>query len=68
MLLRREKTMNKTEIQTFIEEMKSIGDIWTPEQVEKEYGDYSLEEALKDRKPLVAQFLGNIAKIINRNQ
>ena len=33
--------MNKTEIQTFIEEMKSIGDIWTPEQVEKEYGDYS---------------------------
>jgi hypothetical protein len=68
MFLRREKTMNKTEIQTFIEEMKSIGDIWTPEQVEKEYGDYSLEEALKDRKPLVAQFLGNIAKIINRNQ
>ena len=60
--------MNKTEIQTFLEEMKSIGDIWTPEQVEKEYGDYSLEEALKDRKPLVAQFLGNIAKIINRNQ
>ena len=60
--------MNKTEIQTFIEEMKSIGDIWTPEQVEKEHGDYSLEEALKDRKPLVAQFLGNIAKIINRNQ
>ncbi len=60
--------MNKTEIQTFIEEMKSIGDIWTPEQVEKEYGDYSLEKALKDRKPLVAQFLGNIAKIINRNQ
>lgn len=60
--------MNKTEIQTFIEEMKSIGDIWTPEEVEKEYGDYSLEEALKHRKPLVAQFLGNIAKIINRDQ
>lgn len=30
--------MNKTEIQTFIEEMKSIGDIWTPEQVEKNMG------------------------------
>lgn len=60
--------MNKTEIQTFIEEMKSIGDIWTPEEVDEVYGKCSLDEALKDRKPLVAQFFGNIAKIINRDQ
>lgn len=33
--------MTKTEINTFIETMEEIGDIWTPEQVEDVYGDKS---------------------------
>ena len=35
--------MKKKDIDTFIEEMESIGDEWTPEQVEDVYGDSTLE-------------------------
>ena len=31
--------MNKKDIEVFIEEMKTIGDEWTPEQVEDVYGN-----------------------------
>ena len=59
--------MNKTEINTFIEEMEAIGDVWTPEQVEDVYGDSTLEEALADRKSALDNFLNIIGKVINRN-
>lgn len=59
--------MTKTEILTFIEEMESIGDIWTEEQVVDVYGDDSLEAALKDRKSVLGMFFDNLGKIINRN-
>ena len=59
--------MTKTEILTFIEEMESIGDIWTEEQVMDVYGDDSLEAALKDRKSVLGMFFDNLGKIINRN-
>jgi hypothetical protein len=59
--------MKKKEISTFIEEMESIGDEWTPEQVEEVYGDSSLEEALSDRKASLSKFFDIIGKVINRD-
>ena len=48
--------MNKTEINTFIEEMEAIGDD----------GDSTLEEALADRKSALNTFFDIIGKVINR--
>ena len=59
--------MKKKEIEMFIEEMESIGDVWTPEQVEDVYGNYSLSEALADRKAVLGTFFDIIGKVINRN-
>ena len=59
--------MKKKEISTFIEEMESIGDEWTPEQDEEVYGDSSLEEALSDRKASLSKFFDIIGKVINRD-
>ena len=59
--------MKKKDIAAFIEEMDSIGDEWTPEQVEDVYGDSTLEEALADRKASVGIFFDIIGKVINRN-
>ena len=55
--------MNKTEINIFIDEMKHIGDVWEPADVERVYGDKSLDEALADRKKAIDD-LGNIFGII----
>ena len=49
--------MTKSEIQIFIEEMESIGDIWTEEQVKNCYGNIPLRQALETRKTEVNQFL-----------
>lgn len=57
--------MNKIEIQTFIEEMESIGDEWTEEEVERCYGDISLSEALNTRKSEVKQFLSTLGNTVN---
>jgi len=54
--------MNKAEIQTFIEEMEEIGDIWTEEEAERCYGNISLVDALKKRKSEVQQHLTSIAR------
>lgn len=59
--------MKKKEIGKFIEEMESIGDEWTPEQVEDVYGDSTLEEALADRKSSVGTFFDIIRKVINND-
>ena len=59
--------MTKKDIAAFIEEMESIGDEWTPDQVEEVYGDFSLEEALADRKASLGTFFDIIGKVINRN-
>lgn len=59
--------MKKKDIDTFIEEMESIGDEWTPEQVEDVYGDTTLEEALADRKSSVGKFFDIIRKVINND-
>lgn len=59
--------MKKKEIEMFIEEMESIGDVWIPEQVEDVYGNYLLSEALADRKAALETFFDIIGKVINRN-
>ena len=57
--------MKKRDIGAFIEEMEHIGDIWTPEQVESAYGDFTLEEALTDRKNQLNTFFDITGKAIN---
>ena len=59
--------MTQKERATFIEEMESIGDEWTPEQVEDVYGDSTLEEALADRKSSVGTLFDIIRKVINND-
>lgn len=59
--------MKKKDINAFIEEMESIGDEWTLEQVEDIYGDSTLEEALADRKSSVDTLFDIINKVINNN-
>ena len=58
--------MRKKDIDLFIEEMECIGDEWIPEQVEDVYGDFSLEEALADRKSSINSLFSIIGKVINR--
>ena len=58
--------MTKKEITIFIEEMEIIGDDWTPEQVKDVYGDYTLDEALVERKASVGTFFDTIGKVVNR--
>ncbi|MBP1533197.1 MAG: hypothetical protein J6I46_01175 [Ruminococcus sp.] len=47
--------MNKSEINIFIAEMKHIGDFWEPTDVERVYGDKTLDEALADRKEALVE-------------
>lgn len=58
--------MNMNEIETFIEEMDAVGDTWTPDQVKDVYGEYSLEEALADRKSSLGMLFDVLGKIVNR--
>ena len=46
--------------------MGEIGDEWTPEEVERVYGNKSLQDALDDRKACVAKFAVGIDAILNR--
>ena len=58
--------MTKDEGAMFIEEMEEIGDVWEDEDVERVYGDMSLDEALAERKGSIS-VLGNIiGTILNR--
>lgn len=52
--------MTKAEIRSFIEEMKSIGDVWTEEEAERCYSNLSLRQALDTRKSEVGQFLSSL--------
>ena len=58
--------MKKRDVAEFIEEMEAIGDDWTPEQVEDVYGDYTLEDALTDRKKSLESFFDMVGKVINK--
>ena len=58
--------MTTEEINTFIETMEEFGDVWTIECVKDVYGDKSLEEAINDRKAILAQFGSIIGTLLNR--
>lgn len=59
--------MKKSEVNLFIEEMEEIGDVWDPEDVERVYGNSSLEEALEDRKTSLGKLFDIIETLINRD-
>ena len=58
--------MTKDEIQIFIEEMADFGDDWEPEDVERVYGDKSLEEALDARRGDMSILANILGTILNR--
>ena len=58
--------MNKQDINTFIEAMESIGDLWTPEQVEDVFSSMSLEDALNQRQSQIGQFANIINTVLNK--
>lgn len=58
--------MTKIEINTFIEKMEEIGDVWEPDDVERVYGDKSLEDALDDRMKAMSTFANIIGTVLNR--
>ena len=60
--------MTKADIDIFIEEMGAINDKWTPEQVERVYGSFSLEDALSDRKVSLKIFFDIVDKVVNNGQ
>lgn len=57
--------MTDNEIYEFIEEMESMGDDWTYEQVKDVYGDQSLDDALTARKTVVTHYNNIIGTVIN---
>lgn len=56
--------MTETEIQMFIETMEELGDNWTPEQVEKVYGEYTYEAAINERKREWMMHQNNLAALV----
>lgn len=58
--------MTEIEINTFIERMEEIGDVWEAEDVERVYGHRTLDEALEDRMGDIMAFGQIIGTIINR--
>ncbi|WP_026523284.1 hypothetical protein [Butyrivibrio sp. MB2005] len=61
--------MNREEIDQFIEKMEEIGDVWEAEDVERVYGNDSLEDALDSRTSEVNLYLNTLgsAYIYARN-
>ncbi len=60
--------MTKAEIETFIERMEEIGDVWEEADVERVYGNQSLEDALNDRMGDMMAFGNIISAVINRKR
>lgn len=50
----------------FMEEMEAIGDTWTLEEVERVYGNSTLDEALADRKGSMGMFFNAIESVLRR--
>lgn len=57
--------MTKAEIDTFIEHSEEIGDVWDTADVERVYGNRTLEDALDDRMNDMMAFANIIGTIIN---
>lgn len=58
--------MTKLEINQFIEKMEEIGDVWEAADVERVYGNKSLDEALADRMVDMNFMADIIGKVLNR--
>lgn len=58
--------MTKSEALIFIEMFEYIGDIWTTEQVLDVYGDFSLEDAIADRKTSLSHLVDIAETVLNR--
>ena len=59
--------MTTAEIQEFIEEMEAIGDVWEEADVERVYGNLTLEDAVADRKSSVGMLFDIFGKVIQKN-
>ena len=46
--------------------MEEIGDVWEAEDVERIYGDMSLNEAVESRKADMGNFFDIVGKVLNR--
>ncbi len=57
--------MTAAEVNTFVETMEELGDVWTPDQVRSVYGNQSLEDALNDRRSSLSQFANIIGNVLN---
>ena len=57
--------MNNAEINTFIKRMEEFGDFWEKKDVERVYGDVSLDDALQDRLNDLKWFKDILNKIVN---
>ena len=60
--------MTDIDVQTFIERMEELGDVWEKEDVERVYGDKSLDQALSDRMGDLNTFGNIIATVLNRDE
>lgn len=58
--------MTKSETLIFIEMFEDIVDIWTVEQVMDAYGDFSLEDAIADRKASLSHLVDIAETVLNR--
>ena len=58
--------MKKSEAEIFVDEMESMGDVWTEEQVLDLYGNNTLEEALEERKASMGIFMDIISAVIQK--
>lgn len=56
--------MQKNEVNVFIDTMEEFGDFWEAKQVVGVYGDYSLSEAIADRKAKLVKEMQNLAALL----
>jgi uncharacterized protein Yka (UPF0111/DUF47 family) len=56
--------MKKSEVSKFINEMEEVGDVWTEEEVMEVYADFTLEEALADRKRSIKHLFDIIDRVL----
>ena len=56
--------MTEAEVNTFMERMEEMGDVWEESDVLRVYGNKSLEEALQDRRADICWFAEIIAEAI----
>lgn len=59
--------MTEKEAYVFIERMKQYGDVWEYDDVIREYGKRSLEQAVEDRKFDISEFSSLTGMVIDED-